>query len=252
MSSFGPDIVEMRQWLLSQWEPSPGAAILDAGCGSGDDLLLFGQQTDKPARLVGVNQTQKPLVDACSATREDARFLFSVADLAQPWPFQNASFDLVYCNNVLECLLDKQAFLQEAHRVLRPNGQIVCAHWDHDTLVIDGDDKGLVRKMVHAFSDWKQAWMSDADGWMGRRLWRTFQQSRLFRGELRPYVLTNTTFAAPYFGYQHITNSLSALARRNLVEQAEYEQFCDTLRRFAEHDEYFFSLTLYAFIGGKL
>ncbi len=182
MAGLGPDIMAMRRWLHGLWELPPDAAVLDAGCGDGRELVQIGQSVGPAARLVGVNLTPDPIEKARAGSPEDDRFAFAVADLAQPWPFEDGVFDLVYSHNVLECLTDKQAFLRETFRVLKPGGQVACAHWDHDTHVIDGVDKALVRKIVAAFSDWQQAWMPDADGWMGRRLRRTFQESGLFRG----------------------------------------------------------------------
>jgi hypothetical protein len=44
---------------------------------------------------------------------------------------------------------------------------VVFAHFGWDTQVFDGEDKELVRKIVHCFGDWQQAWMNDSDAWMG-------------------------------------------------------------------------------------
>lgn len=247
----GPDIATMRQWLYGQMDLSPEMALLDAGCGDGHDLRQLGERVGAGARLLGIDRAASVIERAQAAVGDDRRFVFSVADLVEPWPFDDASFDLVSSNNVLECLTDKQAFLRETNRVLKPGGQVVCAHWDHDTQTIDGADKVLVRRIVAAFSDWQQAWMPDADGWMGRRLWRTFQESGLFRGEVRPYVLTNTEFAAPCYGYEQISRALPGLVRRGLIEQSEYDRFYGDLCELARRGEYFYSSTLFVYVGRK-
>lgn len=109
-------------------------------------------------------------------------------------PFEDETFDVVFSNNVLECITDKGKLLSEIARVLKPSGQVVCAHFDWDSQLIDGTDKALVRKIVQTFNDWQQGWMDDCDAWMGRRLWKTFNRSKLFNGEIQCHVLTNTKY----------------------------------------------------------
>lgn len=241
----------MRDYLHSLLDLSPGSVVLDAGCGDGRDLQQIGQRAGSAARLVGLTLSDQDVETARQATKGDLRYDFQVADLSQPTDFEDGSFDIVYSNNLLECLSDKQAFVAEMHRVLMPGGQIVCAHWDHDSCAFDGDDKELIRQVVHAFADWKQPWMTDADGWMGRRLWRTFQQSGLFAGEIRSYVLTNTEFASPLYGYQMVA-SFVALVRHGLILQAQYDAVLNAIRHLADNNEYFYSTTLYIYIGRKI
>jgi SAM-dependent methyltransferase len=247
----GADIVAMREYLYSLMELPPDAVVLDAGCGAGQDLRQIGQRVSGGARLIGLTLSDRDAASARQATAEDARCDFSAVDLSQGIPFEDGLFDVVYSNNLLECLTDKQGFLAEVHRVLKSDGQIVCAHWDHDSHTIDGGDKGLVREVVHAFADWKQAWMADADGWMGRRLWRTFQRSRLFAGSIQTYVLTNTVFTPPWHGYETIT-SFAALVRRGLISQAQYDALLRAVHLLADRDEYFYSVTLYIYVGRKI
>lgn len=251
MKDVGPDITAMREHLCSRLELPPGAVVLDAGCGDGADLRQIGRRLGDGARLVGLTLSERDVTTAQQAVDGDPRFDFRIADVSQGLPFADGMFDIVYSNNLLECLTDKQAFLAEMHRVLRPGGQVVCAHWDHDSHVIDGDDKGLVREIVHAFADWQQAWMTDSDGWMGRRLWRTFQQIGLFEGIVQPYLLTNTEFAPPWYGYQTII-SFAALVRRGLISQPQYDAFLQAVQRLADRHEYFYSVTLYVYVGRKI
>jgi SAM-dependent methyltransferase len=52
--------------------------------------------------------------------------------------------------------VDRAAWVREVARVLRPDGRLVCGHWDWDSQLREADDKALVRRVVHAFADWKQ------------------------------------------------------------------------------------------------
>ena len=48
---------------------------------------------------------------------------FAVADITQPWPAEDESFDLVVCNLVLEHISDLSFVFAEAFRVLRVGGR---------------------------------------------------------------------------------------------------------------------------------
>ena len=170
--------------------------------------------------------------------------------MSQPWPFADSRFDCVFSHNVLECVTDKPAFLAETARVLRPGGQIVCAHWDHDTHLFDDMDKALVRRLVAAFSDWQQGCMADADAWMGRRLWGTFQKSGLFTGRMETLTLTETEFASGAYGYQQV-QAVGAMVKRGLVTADDYTRFCEDVVAQSKRGDYFYSLTLYVYWGKK-
>jgi ubiquinone/menaquinone biosynthesis C-methylase UbiE len=173
---------------------STATAVLDIGCGGGADLVRIGGLAPESARLVGLDSSRNGIDAARTAAGSDPRFSFLVHDASAGLPFANGEFDRVLSVNLLECIQDKQHLLREVHRVLAPNGRIAFAHWDWDSQLIDGDDKNLVRRIVHTFGDLKQAWMADVDPWMGRRLWRTFQASGLFDGVIQTHVVTSTRF----------------------------------------------------------
>ena len=237
---------------LCAWVDVPDAgAVLDAGCGDGADLRRISRRLGPDARLVGAEATKSALEKARAAADDDTRFLFLEADLSRPWPLNDAAFDCVVSNNVLECVTDKQAFLAETARVLRPGGQVVCAHWDHDTHLFDGANKALVRRLVAAYSDWQQGWMTDSDGWMGRRLWKTFQASGLFTGQIETLTLTETEFVPGSYGYQQV-QAIGAMVKRGLVTADDYACFLEEITAQAGRGEYFYSLTLFVYLGNKL
>ena len=122
------DDSEVRQKLCGLVDVPENGAVLDAGCGDGADLRRIAQRLGPDARLVGVETSETALEKARAATEGDARFSFLQANLSRPWPFTEGSFDCVFSNNVLECVPNKQAFLTETARALRPGGQVLCAH----------------------------------------------------------------------------------------------------------------------------
>ncbi len=245
------DGLGLREWLggLRDWRQT--GSVLDVGCGAGGDLQRLASLAPEDARLVGIDSSATAIKAAHAATVGNARFAWCQHDVSQGLPFTDGAFDALFSRNLLECVPDKAALLAEMARVLRPGGQVVCAHWDWDTQTLDGADKSLVRHIVQIFSDWQQGWVAASDGWMGRRLWPTFQQSGLWTGRIETYTLTNTVFAPGWVGYEQV-QAFGALARRGLVAPDDYARFRDGIAAQAERGEYFYSITLYVYVGHKL
>lgn len=244
------DTVSVHDFIHSLLAPAEASAILDLGCGSGEDLQRIGLRATRHARLVGVDASESSIERARQATADDPRYSYVVHDIAEGLPFGDAEFDRVLSVNVLECIPDKQRLLREVHRVISPEGRVVFAHWDWDSQLIDGADRDLVRRVVHAFGDWKQSWMADADAWMGRRLWRTFQESGLFAGTVHPIVLTNTRFEPGAYGYDRIEDFRS-LVKRGTLSRAQYDAFRSAIVDLAAVDRYFYSITMFVYVGQK-
>lgn len=95
--------------------PSPGARLLDLGCGTGHHLLWARERGYEAA---GTDGSEAMLVEA--------RRLNPAADLrlapADALPFPDASFDAVLCIEVLRYLPRIDPCLREMSRVLRPGG----------------------------------------------------------------------------------------------------------------------------------
>jgi SAM-dependent methyltransferase len=185
---------------------------------------------------------------ATAALGADHRVAVRQADLASELPLPSASLDLVYSNNLLECLPDPVAFAREVARVLRPGGQVVIGHWDWDSQLFDGSDKEIIRRLIAAYADWQQSWMAHADGWMGRRLAGLFRAIGAFDGGVRARVLLNSTYEPGHFGFEN-AQALAGPARRALASPSEYEWFLEEQARLAREGRYFYSITGFAYVG---
>ena len=100
---------------------SSGAAaprVMDLGCGAGDSVDLF-RSVDPDVSWVGVDIEESP--EVAQRTRADAEF---VSFDGRRLPFDDASFDLVYCKQVLEHVDHPRELIGEAARVLRPGGHL--------------------------------------------------------------------------------------------------------------------------------
>lgn len=235
-----PDVFPMRQWLHGLIDLPLGGRFVDLGCGGGEDLRQF--KAGRPdARCTGVDLR---IGEPSSGTE------WIQADIGQPLPFAPEVADVLYSVNAIECLRDKSAALCEWARLLKPGGQFVLAHFDWDTQTFDGIDRNLVRRIVHAYADWQQAWMPAIDPWAGRRLHRWARESGAFAGEVRTYTLVNTRYEEGFYGWRQV-RAFEGLVRRDIVSPEEYATFRAEIERLAEEDRYFFSVTMFAFVGRK-
>jgi SAM-dependent methyltransferase len=90
--------------------------VLDLGCGAGGSVDVF-RARDPGVRWVGIDVPGSP--EAAERTRRDARFeTFDGVTM----PFEEGSFDLVYCKQVLEHVRRPEPLLAEVRRVLAPGG----------------------------------------------------------------------------------------------------------------------------------
>jgi SAM-dependent methyltransferase len=226
-------------------------AIVDLGCGDGSDInALAARCVDPETTLVGVDASAPSVATAEARARADGRIQILHLHLGDRLPFDDATFDVLYTNNLLECLGDADAFVAETARVLRPGGAVVAGHWDWDSQLFDGSDKALVRRLIHAFADWQQDWMDHTDPWMGRRLWGLFGGSGLFQGTTLARSLTETRFAPGFYGYDR-AQDLAVLVERGSVSADDYDRFVSEQQTLDSEGAYFYSVTEFVYVGQR-
>lgn len=94
----------------------PGRRVLDIGC-------RFGALTQAYAagnEVVGMDVDRNALAEAAKLGIETCW-----ADVEEPLPFEDGSFDVVVAGEILEHLRDPRSVVAEVGRVLRPGGSFV-------------------------------------------------------------------------------------------------------------------------------
>ena len=141
----------MAQIVLPQ-----DARVLEIGCGNGATTRLIMEYVS-PAQLVGTDPSPV-FIDMARATfAGEPRVSFALGDAVATGQ-ADASFDLVIAHTVYSHLADPEGALAEAHRVLRPGGQLVIFDGDFATITValfDGDPlqsavATVLRHMMHA------------------------------------------------------------------------------------------------------
>jgi len=106
----------------------PGDAVLDLGSGSGTDVFCAAVLVGASGHVTGVDITEEQLG---KAARLRERHGFSQARFVEAHieelPFEDASFDAVISNGVINLSRAKGRVFAEAARVLRPGGRLAVA-----------------------------------------------------------------------------------------------------------------------------
>ena len=124
----------------------PGEHVLDVGCGAGVDTLFAAKLTEPTGYAAGVDFS-KEMIERAEHNKQLAEVgnvSFQVADAAA-LPFEDASFDVVTTNAMLNLAVDKRRTLREIYRVLKDGGRFHIA----DQMLV-----GAAQEKEQAISDW--------------------------------------------------------------------------------------------------
>jgi SAM-dependent methyltransferase len=119
--SRGRDFVyagEERAELFRRFVGGPGRRVLDLGCRYGALTRMYAEGND----VVGVDVDREALAEAAKLGIE-TRW----ADVDEPLPFEDESFDVVVAGELLEHVRDPDRLVRETTRVLRPGGTLVAS-----------------------------------------------------------------------------------------------------------------------------
>lgn len=107
--------------------------VLDLGCGSGRDVYALAQLVGETGRVVGVDMTDEQLSVAeqhrehhrltFGFTRDNVEFRRGYIEQLDQLGLEDASFDVVVSNCVVNLSSDKNAVLRHVHRLLKTGGE---------------------------------------------------------------------------------------------------------------------------------
>ncbi len=112
----------------------PGGRLLDVACGTGGVALRMASRGG--ASAVGVDISGPAIVAAAraAAVAPGKHAEFRVVNADEPLPFDDSSFDAVFCNDAINHFEDRERVLADWYRVLKPGGRCLFT----DPIVVTG------------------------------------------------------------------------------------------------------------------
>ncbi len=102
-------------------------SVLDLGSGSGMDVFLAAVQVGGEGRVVGIDMTSEQIEKSGRLREAGFGQVEFIESRIEGLPFEDASFDAVISNGVINLCPGKGGVFAEAARVLRPGGRLAIA-----------------------------------------------------------------------------------------------------------------------------
>lgn len=155
---FRQALLRMNEVMMEAAAVAATDQVLDAGCGVGGSSIFLTLQ--KGCRVTGITLSPRQVQQAEAFARErkvDGQVQFAVMNYTAT-SFPDASFDVVWACESVCYADDKQAFVNEAFRLLRPGGRLVMA----DGLVtrFENNQDPVIRRWLDG---WQVNYLETAD-----------------------------------------------------------------------------------------
>lgn len=141
--SFSRSLQRMNEVMAETAGISATEHVLDAGCGVGGSSIFLAQHIG--CRVTGITlserQSQQAMKNASERKVEDLTS-FQVMDYCQT-NFPDNSFDVVWGCESICYASDKEQFIREAYRILKPGGRLVVA--DGFVTAFENNDHPVIR-----------------------------------------------------------------------------------------------------------
>jgi ubiquinone/menaquinone biosynthesis C-methylase UbiE len=153
-----PSAGRLHEWAIQTAAVRPGDQVVDLGSGTGTmsrqlaGLVSPVTSTGGPTGSVtGVEPNARlRAVAASRAESNGVRNLSFIDGLAGELPFDDSSVDLIWCERVLQHLIEPQAVIDDIARVLRPGGRAVLLDSDQGTRILSDLDPDVASAFIRA------------------------------------------------------------------------------------------------------
>ncbi len=146
VKTFSQSLNRMNEIMMIEAGVCSSDIVLDAGCGIGGSSIFLAKQTG--CNVTGISISEKQINKARELAIEkavDKKVSFHVMDYSSA-VFPDNSFDVVWGCESICYAVDKEKFINEAFRLLKPGGRLIVA--DGFLNDIKDNDHPLIRKWL--------------------------------------------------------------------------------------------------------
>lgn len=118
--------------LASLLDLKPGKKLLDVGCGMGGSSIYLAKHYQVEVSGITLSPVQLKIASQEAQKYPELKIQFAIDDAHCLNNFSDNSFDIVWALESCEQFYDKQLFLQQVNRVLKPQGKLMLATWCSD------------------------------------------------------------------------------------------------------------------------
>jgi ubiquinone/menaquinone biosynthesis C-methylase UbiE len=127
------------RYILGPWAPmliddaqvATGERVLDIACGTGVVARAAAERVGPAGRVVGIDLNPGMIAVARSLPAPTGAPIEWLERSALDLRLDDASFDVVLCQQGLQFFPDKAVALREMHRVLKPNSRLALSVWNN-------------------------------------------------------------------------------------------------------------------------
>ena len=119
---FTEDLLDNER-ILAALNIEPGQTIVDAGCGNGYMSKLFSEKVTQSGKVYA-QDSDTYFINVLKHETQGTNIETIKGDITEPTPLKASSVDLIYVSTVIHVFskTQMQGFLQEAKRLLKPDG----------------------------------------------------------------------------------------------------------------------------------
>ncbi len=232
--------VRFHNELVELTGATTNSHVLDVGCGAGKTLRSL---LETGAQVVGLDYKDEPLeaaYNAFEAAVTGKRLELLRVDLNnEAIPFPDTNFDIIICQNVLECIEDKQQLIADCFRCLKADGVFMLAHHDYGGVMINSSKSTLTRTIVAAYADETQNWMKVSDGEIGRKLPALTRSSSFSRMTTETRQFVDLSFGEGTYARSYCQDAAHAALRAGISKNDTREWLCELEEKDQQGSFYF-------------
>ena len=137
--------------LVSLVGITPQANILDVGCGMGGTSMYLAKNHDATVTGITLSTKQVEIATKHAKANNIQNVSFKIEDALALESFADNSFDIIWSLESCEQFFDKNMFIQQAYRVLKPGGKLMLATWCSSRDEYEGAPAKQYQKLCLAF-----------------------------------------------------------------------------------------------------